>query len=377
MNSNILIIAGEPSGDMRAGELLKELKSLLPGVSFWGIGGDCMKRKGVDLIEHVSNLSIVGVWEAIRNLGKIRRQYKNLTDSIQKRKPAMAILVDYPGFNLKIAGFLHRMNIPVIYYIIPQVWAWGEGRIRSIKERVDKALVLFRFEEKLLNESGINCKFVGHPVVDTAPLSIADRDEEEDLIIALLPGSRESEILNIFPVMLDAAENVRKKLKNVSFVVAENSNVDKALYDSAISGHKDLNILRVTDNTWDCLNKCDFAVVTSGTATLETAIMEKPMVIVYRAAALTIMLARCFVKIPLVGLANIVAGREVVPELIQEDATPERLTQEVLEITGDSSRMARIKNELRKIKILLGEKGAAKRAAKEIHDFIKAKGLPV
>ncbi|MFQ5952344.1 MAG: lipid-A-disaccharide synthase [Candidatus Omnitrophota bacterium] len=376
MNNNILIIAGEPSGDIRAGELIRELKKLLSGVSFWGIGAGRMEQEGVELIEHVSKLSIVGVWEAIKSLSKIREQYKNVTEEVLKRKPALAILVDYPGFNLKIASFLHKLDIPVVYYIIPQIWAWGGGRIKTIKKVVDKALVLFDFEEKLLKEAGIDCSFVGHPLLDAAPVSITDRAGKEGTAIALLPGSRKTEILSMFPVMLDAAENINKEIKNAHFVVAENSNIEKELYDSAISGHDKLRISRVTDNTWSCLDRSDFAIVTSGTATLETAVMEKPMVISYRTSPLTAFLFRTFASAPYIGLVNIMAGREVAPELLQEDATPENLSRKVLEIISDKGLMIRIKEELKKVKARLGDKGAAKKAAQKISEFIKAKGLP-
>lgn len=377
MDGNILIIAGEPSGDARAGELLKELREKLPDTSFWGIGGDSMEREGAHLTEHISNLSIVGVWEAVKNLSKIRTQYKNITEHIRQRKPVLAILIDYPGFNLRLASFLHRMGIPVIYYIVPQVWAWGAGRIKSLKKHVDKALVLFNFEKKLLDEAGINCKFVGHPLLDTAPLSITARDQGEGFTIALLPGSRKSEILSMFPVMLNAAENILKDRKNTRFIVAENSNVDKALYDSAISNHTGLPVDRVRDDTWGCLDKCDFAMVTSGTATLETAIMEKPMVVSYRTSPLTAFLFRAFANTTHIGLVNIVAGREIAPELLQEDATPEKLSQKILEIMDDKGQALIIKEELKKVKIKLGGKGAARKAAEEIADFIKTRDLPV
>ena len=375
MDKNILIIAGEPSGDTRAGELLREIKPLLPGIHFWGIGGDNMKREGAELIEHVSKLSMVGVWEVVKNLSKIKEQYKNVTGEVLKRKPAMAILIDYPGFNLKVASFLRKLNIPVVYYIIPQIWAWGGGRIKTIKKVVDKALVLFDFEEKLLKEAGIDCNFVGHPLLDAAPVSITDRAGEKETTIALLPGSRKSEIQSMFPVMLDAAENIHKKMENVRFIVAENSNIQKYLYDSLISGHDGLRISHVTNDIWSCLDRSDFAIVTSGTATLETAVMEKPMVISYRTSPLNAFLFRAFANVPYIGLVNIIAGREVAPEILQEDATPENISHKVLEIINDKGLMIRTKEELKKVKARLGDKGAARKAAGKISGFIKAKGL--
>ncbi|MGB2631019.1 MAG: lipid-A-disaccharide synthase [Candidatus Omnitrophota bacterium] len=377
MAKNILIIAGEPSGDIRAGEVVKELKKLLPGTSFWGIGGDSMEEQGVELIEHVRRLSIVGVWEAIKKLPTIHRQYQNVVENIRTRKPALAILVDYPGFNLKTAAFLHSENIPVVYYIIPQVWAWGQGRIKLLKQYVDKALVLFDFEEKLLKSYGIDCEFVGHPLLDGIPAQNEQAGRAGIFTIALLPGSRKSEILSMFPVMLDTAEKICQKRKDVGFVVAENSNIDAKLYDSALSGHRSLDVRRVKDNTFKCLDQSDFAIVTSGTATLETAVMEKPMVISYRTSFMTAFLFHLFVKAPHIGLVNIIAGKEVVPEILQEKLSPESLSRKVLEIINDDKRMLEIKEELKKVKTALGEKGASSKAAGAIYDLIKNRGLPV
>ncbi|RKY42371.1 MAG: lipid-A-disaccharide synthase [Candidatus Makaraimicrobium thalassicum] len=372
MNRNILIITGEPSGDMRAGELLKELKKLLPEASFWGIGGDCMAGQGAELIEHVRKLSIVGVWEAVKDLSRIRRQYKNTAENIRKRRPGLAILVDYPGFNLSVARFLRRENIPVVYYILPQVWAWGRWRIRSLKSYTDRILVLFRFEKEFLEQAGVDCEFVGHPLLDTAPLP-ARREPREPFTIALLPGSRKSEILNMLPVLLDTAEKIHERQKDVHFIVAENSNIDKALYDPALAGHSGLSVSRVTDNTFAALDRCDLAVVTSGTATLETAIMGKPMVITYRAAILTYVLFRIFAKTPFLGLTNIIAGKEVAPELLQGNATPEKLSRKILEIMNDGPRMQRMRDELKEVAHALGEKGASRRAAEAITRFISEK----
>ncbi len=373
MKKNILIITGEPSGDMRAGELIRELKEFLPDISFWGIGGDRMRAQNVELIEHIQHFSLVGAWEVVKNLSRIRRHYKNLIRNIRKRKPDLAILIDYPGFNLRVARFLHSEKIPVIYYIIPQVWAWGRHRLKSLKRFVDKALVLFKFEEHFLKQAGIDCEFVGHPLLDNITSSGGPAARSGAFTIALLPGSRKNEILGIFPVMLEAAEKIHGQRKDVQFVVAENSNVDKSLYDSALAGHGGLTVSRFTNDTFTCLDRCDFAMVTSGTATLETAIMEKPMVIVYRAAFLTYVLFRLFMRIPFIGLANIIAGEEVAPELLQGNCTSEKLYRKVLEITGDDSRMRSMKSKLREVKRSLGERGASRKAAETISRFIEEK----
>jgi len=234
--NNILIIAGEPSGDIRGAELLREIKPLIGNVSFWGIGGDRLQKEGLELIEHVRNLSIVGVWEALARIGAIRSQYKKCVKNIRQRKPVAAILVDYPGFNLRIAKHLHKQNIPVIYYIIPQVWAWGAGRVHQLKLYTDKILVLFEFEKRFLQKYNVDSDFVGHPVVDIAVTRAPEKTERDGFTIALLPGSRESEIKSLFPDMLQSARILHDRYKGkISFIVAENSNLAEGLYTSLLS----------------------------------------------------------------------------------------------------------------------------------------------
>jgi len=375
MNKNILIISGEPSGDMRGGELAKELKTLLPKISLWGIGGDSMAGVGVALSEHIREFSFLGTWEVLCNLSKIRKQFKNLTKLIIKNKPFAAILIDYPGFNLRIARFLHKNKIPVIYYIIPQVWAWGAHRVTHLRDYVDKALVLFKFEETFLNNHHINCEFVGHPLIDSfPPRSPQTQSPASDRFrIALLPGSRKQEIQKVLPVMLETAEKISFKKKNVSFIIAENSNVDKSIYDSFVSRYPHIDISRVTNDTFTALTQSDFAIITSGTATLEAALLEKPMIITYKAAFITFVLYHLVNKAPFLGLVNIVAGKEIVPEFLQNNATSDKLSSKTLEIILSPAKMNETKEALRKVSLTLGKKGAASRAAQSIAQFLREK----
>ncbi len=371
MEKNIFIIAGEPSGDMRAGELLSELKNVMPDASFWGIGGDKMERQGVDLIEHVRNFSMVGAWEVIKKLPRIRVQYRMVTKKILERKPDLAILIDYPGFNLKIADFLHRHGIPVIYYVVPQVWAWRKNRVKILRDKVDKALVLFKFEEDFLREHGVNCECTGHPLVDKAPEPTAVSGTGGPFTVAILAGSREHEIRSMLPVMLESAEIIRRSRTDTRFMLAESSNIDPALYKSLQSGHEGLEVSRMLDDTFGCLDKCDLAMVTSGTATLETAMMEKPMLVAYRASSLTYILFRLFMNIPFLGLVNIISGKEIAPEYLQGNATPDKLSSKILEIMYDRGLFEGMKSDLRKVKRRLGEKGASKRAAEAVKRFME------
>ena len=370
-HNNILIITGEPSGDMRGAELLKELKPLVSNISFWGIGGDRLEAEGLELIEHVRNLSIVGVWEALKSIGTIRSQYKKCVENICRRKPTAVILVDYPGFNLRIAKYLHKHNIPVIYYIIPQVWAWGEGRVTQLKRYTDKILVLFEFEKRFLEKHNITSDFVGHPIVDLKVDCTRNAEKHEGLTVALLPGSRESEIKNLFPDMLQSARILHTYYGGkINFIVAENSNLDGALYDELLSGYTDLEIRRVKDNAPQALADSNFALITSGTATLESAITQTPSLLLYRTAPLTAFLFYTFLKLPYVGLVNIIAGKEVAPELLQKDVTPEKISEKALEMLTNESRMEQAQKDLKKVKESLGKVGAAKRTAISIAAFL-------
>lgn len=372
---SIMIIAGEPSGDARGAELVRELKGLLKDVNFWGFGGDLMAQEGVEIVRHIRELSMVGAVEIIHKLPDIFLHFRQIKKLVKERKPRMAILIDYPGFNLRVAKMLHSVSLPVVYYIIPQVWAWGRGRVKKIKRFVSRALVLFPFEEKFLKDNGIDCVFVGHPLADSfQEEDFLSRSEKENKVlnIALLPGSRRHEINNMLPVMLEAAELIKEKTGKVSFSLAESPNIDKETYDKMLSIHKGLDIRRFRGNTSGALLISDFAVITSGTATLEGAMMEKPMVIVYKASGLTYLLYLLLSRVPFLGLANIIAGKEIVPELLQHKLTASNLAGTVLDIQRSPERLKTMKEDLRKVRLSLGEKGAAKRAAGSVSELFKS-----
>jgi lipid-A-disaccharide synthase len=374
MGKNILIVAGEPSGDIRAGELLKELNKLLPDSNFWGIGGDLMASEGVELTEHIRNLSLVGVWEIVLNLKKIFSQYKQLTKNIIKRKPDMAILVDYPGFNLKIARFLHKQKIPVVYYVIPQVWVWGKNRVKTLKTSVDKSLVLFDFEKTFLEQHGASAEFTGHPLMDKAPETIKEKTSG-NYTIALLPGSRKMEINNMLPEMLETTQKLKKDIPNLKVILSESSNIPKSLYEKALSKYPDMSIEHIENNTFETLGKSDFAIVTSGTATLETAITGTPMIVTYKGSALTALIFFTFVRFPHLGLVNIIAGKTIVPELLQWNATSEKMYKTITGIINNPTVLNEMKDNLKKVKNSLGEKGASKKAAQAILRFTEEKNI--
>ena len=349
---------------MRGAEIVSEIKKLAPDADLWGIGGDNMQREGVELTDHVKNLSFMGLMGVIKNLGKIRKQFKSITTEAKKRKPDLAILIDYPGFNLRVAKALHKMNIPVVYYIIPQVWVWHESRVKHLKAFTKKILVLFKFEEAFLKERDTESTFVGHPLIDVAP--DIDNTPHKNITIALLPGSRKSELKFLFSPILDAASIIHKKIPNIDFVLAKSSNVPVEMYEETLASHSELSITPVIDNTFDALNKCDYAIVASGTASLETTIMEKPMVVTYKIAPFTYFFATKIIKFDYVSLANIILKKELIPECLQTKATGELIARRLLKIIEDPELTAQTKAGLKKVKESLGEKGAARRAAEEI-----------
>jgi lipid-A-disaccharide synthase len=371
---NVLIVAGEPSGDLIAGELLGPLKSELPGTSFWGIGGRRMAAEGVELVERIENLSVVGITEFVRKLRLIPRQYYGLLAEARVRRPEAAILVDYPGFNLKLAKPLRRLGIPVIYYVIPQVWAWGGFRTAILRRHVDKAFVLFRFEKELLDREGVDCEFVGHPIVDrvieAGPWE--ERSLAGEIVVGLLPGSRRSEVTDLLPRMLDAAAILARE-SGVRFVMGESSSVDSAIYDSLLAGRGDLVVRRLRDDTLECLRESDFVIVASGTATLEAAAARRPMIVTYRSALLNAPGRRLVLKTPYLGLVNIVGGREIVPELIQRDATGGKMAAEILALVNDPNRVEDMRKELRRVTDSLGPPGASRRAARGIASLVASR----
>jgi lipid-A-disaccharide synthase len=377
MGRNILIVAGEPSGDLIAGELVAALKFHLPDLTYWGIGGRRMAEEDVELVERVENLSVVGITELFRKLRLIPRQYYGLLADAESRRPEVAILVDYPGFNLKLAKPLRRMGIPVVYYVIPQVWAWGSFRTRILRKHVNKALVLFQFEKELLDREGVDCAFAGHPIVDrvieAGPWS--DGTLSEEIVVGLLPGSRRSEVTDLLPRMLAAASIIARK-REARFVLGESSSVDSAIYDSIVAEKGGLVLERLRDDTLACLRRSDLVIVASGTATLEAAAARRPMIITYRTAMLNAPGRRLVLKTPFLGLVNIVAGREIVPELIQKEATGERMAREVLALVNDTARVERMRAELQAVADSLGPAGASRRAALEIVGFLESRRRP-
>ena len=340
-----------------------------------------MRGAGVELVEKMDRLSIIGISGIASNLLRIHGIYKRLLDRAKKNPPHCAVLVDYPGFNLILARSLKKMGIPVVYYITPQVWAWGAFRIGAIKKYVDKAIVILAFEEKIFRDIGIDAVFVGHPILDGEKKDPSDRKalglDENRTTIALLPGSRESEVKNLLGVMLETAF-IMSKERPLQFILLKSSGVSDDTYGRILKKYR-VSPAIIKDNTRGCLAISDFVFTASGTATLECAIMEKPALITYKLPFLSFCIAKIFAKTkkPLIGknrcigLVNIIAGKRVVPEILQYEAAPRRLAFEILSVISSGEKMKKQAEGLRQVKNALGPPGASGRAAKIINDFIQ------
>jgi len=376
MTKKILIVAGEPSGDLHASSLVKNLKAANPNLRFFGICGNLSKSAGVERVFDISKLALVGLAEVLKKLFTVREIYKGILRRIDAGPPDLAILVDYPGFNLRLAKELKKRYIPVIYYISPQVWAWGRDRIRIIKRCVDKIIVFFKFEEELYKTYGINAEFVGHPLIEVVKVS-RSRDEtlktyglsKEKLTIALLPGSRGNEINAILPTMVQSANLINERMKNTQFVIAKYTDLPMGIYEEAVKD-SGLDIKIGSGDTYNIVAASDFAIVTSGTATLETAIVGTPLVIVYKGKLLTYLIYKFVATIPFLGIVNIIAGREIAPEFLQYDATPRNISEAVLSMLADAKKLKVMRDELSGVRASLGSPGAGLRAAEAIRPFL-------
>ena len=373
MNSkNILIVAGEPSGDLYASNLVKDLKEINPNLRFFGLGGALSKEAGVDVLFDIAKLALIGLLEVWKNIFTVGHVYKAVLRRVDAEKPDLAILVDYPGFNLRLAKELKARSIPVVYYISPQVWAWGRDRINIIKRCVTKILVFFKFEEELYKTCGVDAEFIGHPLLETVKVS-SGRNEilkkynlvEGKRIVSLLPGSRTNEVKMLLPLMTEASEIIGKKLEGVQFVVAKHPDLPDRLYDEVIEVSP-VDIRIAAGDVYNILSVSDFALVASGTATLETAIIGTPMLITYKVSLVTYIAYKFVVTVRFLGIVNIIADKMIAPEFLQYDATAENLAECVLTYLSDDKRRASMIEGLRLVKSSLGTPGGRERAARAV-----------
>jgi lipid-A-disaccharide synthase len=367
----LAIVAGEASGDLHASEVVRELKKLDPSLQTFGIGGDLLAGEGMRILHHAREMGIVGLFNVIRHLGMFRRVLHEMVETIAREKPDAVMLVDYPDFNLRLAKQCKKLGVRVIYYISPQVWAWRRGRVRKIARVVDRMLVIFPFEESLYRDHGVPVTYVGHPLIDEMRFSPSPSGEGrgEGLRIALMPGSRRDEVRALLPPMLDAVAILKKEREVDAFVIQAPTISSAELLHVMHHGGEFVRI--VPHDRGEALSAADVALSSSGTATLECAIAGTPVVVMYRLSSPTLWLARRLVHLSHFSLVNIIAGRNIVPELLQKDVNGQRIAREVRMLTESASR-ERLRAELAAVKEKLGGPGASRRAAEAIMSTVGA-----
>ncbi|MFD2248048.1 lipid-A-disaccharide synthase [Pontibacter ruber] len=365
------IIAGERSGDLHASNLIKELRKKDPEAEIRGWGGEMMQEAGMDLVKHYQEMAFMGFAEVFSNLFKIAGFLKECKADIQKYKPDVVILVDYAGFNMRIAKFAKAQGLKVFYYISPKIWAWNQGRAHNIKKFVDRMFVIMPFEEEFYSRYDYKVDYIGNPVSDSVTDHVVtenfrsrNRLTNNKPIIAILPGSRKQEIESMLHVMLSVVPSFR----DYQFVVGAVSNFPKEFYEEY---NKDANIKIVYDQTYDLLAHSKAALVTSGTATLETALFNVPQVVCYKTSSISYNIGKMVIKVPYISLVNLIAGKQVVTELIQDDFTPKKIVAELKQILFDKYFLKRQLNGYALVRERIGNYRTAERAAELMVDYLK------
>ena len=373
----VMIVAGEASGDLHGGNLVREMHRIDPNIIFSGVGGERMRTEGVKLLANAADMAVVGLTEVFLKLRTILGVMHRLKASLTKDRPDLVILIDYPDFNLSLARAARRRGIKVLYYISPQVWAWRKGRIETIRKSVDRMAVILPFEENFYREAGVDVTFVGHPLLDEVKTKYPRTEalkrfglKDEAITVGILPGSRHSEVARLLPEMLGACRILTDKLSPLQFVLPLAGTLDPHFVRDILRQFPvKVNVIR--DDIYDVIAVSDAAIVASGTATLETALLETPMVVAYKVSALSYAVGRRCISVDHISLANIIAGRTVVPELIQDDANPERIAAEVKELIVKQAKAREMKVALAEIRSKLGTPGASLRTARIACEMLK------
>ncbi|MFL6194483.1 MAG: lipid-A-disaccharide synthase [Thermoanaerobaculia bacterium] len=368
----LLVVAGEASGDLHGARLLSELRRRVPDLAAFGLGGDEMRAAGLQAVAHSKEISVVGITEVLKILPRARQIFADLLREVERRRPALAVLIDFPDFNLRLAKELKARGLEVVYYISPQVWAWRRGRVKSIARLVDRMLVLFPFEVDFYRDHGVDVVHVGHPLVDEVPvLPLAwDQEGAEDgpFRVALLPGSRTSEVEALLPTLLEAVRRLASRLP-IEARIIQAPTISAELLEEAVE-LAGLPVEIIAEDRFAAIADSHLALCASGTATLEVGLLGTPMIMVYRLASWTYAMAKLLVRLPNVSLVNLVSGRRVVPELIQGEANPERIAVEAARLLTDAGERNRMREALAEVRGRLGESGASRRAAGEVADLL-------
>ncbi len=374
MSPRLLLSCGEPSGDLYAGALTRELRALSPGLDISGLGGPQFAAAGGTLVADYRGLAATGLTEVVARLPQYRATMRRLVETARLTRPEALVVVDFPDFNFRLARQVKALGVPVVYYISPQIWAWRAGRLKTMRAIADRVLVIFPFEEAIYRQGGVPVEFVGHPLIDlaTAPAPRAEflRANGFDAAaptIAILPGSRANEVSRTLADLLAAAALIRRTVPAAQVMVARAPHLDDALFARVDGG------VRVVEGQTDAvLAAADVALTASGTATVQAALHDTPMVVVYRLSPLTFRIVRRLVQVRSIGMVNLIAGEPIVPELIQDAFTPDAVAREAVSMLTDATRAARIRAGLAQVRARLGGPGASRRAAEAILRVIRA-----
>lgn len=376
--TRIMISAGEASGDLHAGALAREILRQDPGAEVYGMGGDCLRAAGGEVLFDIKDNNFMGFVEVVKHLDKIYALREQFRAVLLNRRPDCLVVIDYPDFNMRIAAMAKARGIPVISFISPSAWAWRKGRAKKVARIVDKVAAIFPFEYDVYKKAGADTEFVGHPLLDIVKPSLTREEairlcgkKEGRPLVMIMPGSRNKEIETMLPVMLAAARNLKARDANIDFVLPKAPTIpEKVLRDQLIVAGVQAPI--VEGHIYDIMSVADVALATSGTVTLEAAICGLPTIICYKTAPLAYYLVKALINIKHIGLPNIVAGKTVVPELIQDDMTADNMRQEILRLL-DADEYRRVRSELARVKERLGEPGAVARVAQMALTMAKEK----
>ncbi len=368
-SKKIMLVAGEASGDLHGACLVEAIQRIDPEIEFFGVGGEGLERRGMKLLYHSHSLAVVGITEVFLKMRPILRALKGLKQSLERERPDLLILIDFPDFNLRLAKMAHHLRIPALYYISPQVWAWRPGRVKLIARLVRKVVVLFSFEVPIYEAAGVDVEWVGHPLLDvvkpTLSRELAFRQfglDPERRTIGLLPGSRTHEIKRLLPDLLASAHLLQKEMPDLQFVIPLAPGISRETLSPYLKKIP-LPVKVVQGRTYDVMNLSHLLLTASGTATLEGAILGKPMIIIYKVSFPTYLIGRALIQVDHIGLVNLVAEKKIAPELIQKDVTPQRIADEAIRILRDPILYRRMTESMQQVRERLGEPGAVERVA--------------
>jgi lipid-A-disaccharide synthase len=379
-SKRVLLVAGEVSGDLHGSHLVEAIQSVDPEIQFFGVGGEGLKRVGMELLYPSQSLSVVGITEVFFKLRAILKALQGLKKSLERERPDLVILIDFPDFNLRLAKIAHRRGIPILYYISPQVWAWRPKRIKLIAQLVTKMIVLFPFEVPLYEAAGVDVEWVGHPLLDIVKPTLSKEKAFEQFgldpnrrTVGLLPGSRIHEIERLLPPLLASAHLLQEEIQDLQFVIPLAPGIPKTILSPWMKNIS-VPVKVVKGFTYDVMNLSELLIAASGTVTLEGAILGKPMIIIYKVSLPSSWVARALIRVDHIGLVNLLAEKEIAPELLQRDVNPKRISNEALRILRDPLLSRKMVESMGEVRQKLGEPGAAQRAAHITLSLMKEAG---